>query len=248
MSKLSALPATLGHSNRPAQHRARHLKESKMPSPIQENLARARHEIDFACAKSGRLPQSVELLAATKAQPVEKIQEAISCGVKACGENYLQEAEKKISEIGQSVQWHFIGHLQSNKAKKAVELFDCIQSVDSIKLAKKIDSAASKPFPVFIEVNIAQEKSKFGVSPANIPALFSEISKLSNLEVRGLFCMAPFLEPAQVRPHFKKMKSLAAQLGLSELSMGMSNDFPVAVEEGSTTVRLGTALFGKREK
>lgn len=219
-----------------------------MSNLIEENLLKTRGQINSACAKYGRDLESVSILAATKDQPVERIREAISLGVNFCGENYLQDAEKKISEIGSLVEWHFIGHMQSNKAKRAVELFDCIQSVDSAKLARKISDAAENPFPIFIEVNIGGEKSKFGVFPEKLAPLHQEISQLPNLKIRGLFCMAPFVAPEQTRPFFQKMAQLAKQLSLKELSMGTSNDFAVAVEEGSTMIRLGTAIFGEREK
>jgi pyridoxal phosphate enzyme (YggS family) len=219
-----------------------------MPSTISQNLATIRKQISTACTKSGRKPEEVSILAATKGRTVDQVNEVIAAGISVCGENYLQEAEKKIAEIGSKVEWHFIGHLQSNKAKKAVELFDCIQSVDSAKLAGKINDAAEKPFPVFIEVNIGEEKTKFGVLPKNVATLFQEIKELPNLKIRGLFCMAPFVEPEHARSFFQKMKQLTNQLSLKELSMGMSNDFAIAVEEGATTIRLGTAIFGKREK
>ncbi len=215
---------------------------------IEQNLVAIRARIDEAFAKHNRAPSEVQILAATKTQPVEKIQRAISAGIKVCGENYLQEAEKKILEIGNAVEWHFIGHLQSNKAKKAVELFDCIQGVDSLKLAQKISNAVQKPFPIFIEVNIGEEKSKFGVLPQNFATLYTEIMQIPNIEVRGLMCMAPFVSKVETRPFFQKMKQLATEQSIKELSMGMSNDFEVAVEEGATMPRLGTAIFGKREK
>ncbi len=214
---------------------------------ISQNFAAISKNIAAACAKAGRSASEVRLLAATKAQPIEKINAAISAGVRICGENYVQEAEQKIKEIGGRVEWHFIGHLQSNKAQKAVELFSCIQSVDSLKLAQKINDAAAGKFQIFIEVNIAAEKSKFGVLPENVHSFYNEIKKLPNLQVKGLFCMAPFLPPEQARQYFKKMRQLAQQLGLRELSMGMSNDYQIAIEEGSTMLRLGTALFGERE-
>lgn len=221
-------------------------QDSLAEKKVKENFAAIQKNIAIACTKVGRNPSEVGILAATKAQPFEKIKAAIAGGIVICGENYLQEAEKKINEIGRDVQWHFIGHLQGNKSKKAVELFDCIQTVDSITLASKISSAAEKPFPIFIEVNIAKEKSKFGVLPENLQSFFDEIKKLSNLQIRGLMCIAPFLSPEQARPYFQRMRQLAQQLGLKELSMGMSNDYIVAVEEGSTMARIGTALLGKR--
>ena len=215
---------------------------------LDKNFSSVKARTANACKRAGRNPSEVEILAATKGRNIEQIRQATSAGISICGENYLQEAEKKIAEIGNQVGWHFIGHLQNNKAKKAVALFDCIQSVDSVKLARKISAAAEKPFPIFIEVNIGEEKTKFGVLPENAAPLHREISRLPNLKIRGLFCMAPFVEPEQARPYFQKMAQLAQQLSLKELSMGMSNDFAVAIEEGATMVRLGTAIFGKGEK
>jgi hypothetical protein len=188
----------------------------------------------------------LKILAASKSQPIEKIREAKEAGIALFGENYLQEAGKKISEFP-GLEWHFIGHLQSNKAKKAVSLFQCIQTLDSTKLAGKISDAAEKPFPVFIEVNIAKEKTKFGVTPEKLPEFHKQLNQFPNLDIRGLFCMAPFLPKEQTRPFFQKMPSLAQKLSLKELSMGMSNDYTVAAEEGATLLRLGTALFGKRQ-
>lgn len=214
---------------------------------VKENFFEIEKAIAESCARAGRNANEVKILAATKSQPIEKIQVAIEAGIKICGENYVAEAEKKINEIGNAVEWHFIGHLQSNKVKKAVELFDCIHSVDSLKLAQKINNSVTVPFPVFIEVNIGREESKFGILPEDVPSFYREIAKLHNLEVKGLFCMAPFLSAEQIRPHFQKMRQLAEQLSLKELSMGMSNDYLAAVEEGSTMIRIGTALFGKRD-
>jgi pyridoxal phosphate enzyme (YggS family) len=221
--------------------------QDSVADEVRENFAAIKKNVAEACARAGRSPADVQILAATKAQPVEKIRAAIDAGISACGENYLQEAERKINEIGRAVEWHFIGHLQGNKAKKAVQLFDCIQSLDSIKLAGKIDAAALSPLPVFVEVNIAKEESKFGVSPAGLPEFLASLEEFRNLQVRGLFCMAPFLPSGQTRPCFRKMRQLAARFSLGELSMGMSNDYAVAVQEGSTMVRIGTALFGERK-
>ncbi len=213
----------------------------QMPS-VKESLEKIREKISLAPH-----PQKAKILAASKSQPIEKIQEAAAAGVKLFGENYLQEAEKKISQEP-NLEWHFIGHLQTNKAKKAVELFKCIQTVDSLKLAKKINDASPKPFPVFLELNIASEKNKFGIKPEKLEPFFANLKQFQNLEVKGLFCMAPFMPKEQTRPFFQKMRSLSQTLSLKELSMGMSNDYTIAIEEGATMVRIGTALFGEREK
>jgi len=223
-------------------------KTISVAKKVKEDFSKIEKVVAESCTKARRNPGEVRILAATKSQPIEKIQAAIEAGIKICGENYVAEAEEKINKIGKAVEWHFIGHLQSNKTKKAVGLFDCIQSVDSLKLAKKIDNTASKPFPIFIAVNIGKEKSKFGVLPENLCSLYSEITKFPNLDVRGLFCIAPFLPSEQTRIYFQKMKQLAEQLSLKELSMGMSRDYTVAIEGGSTMIRLGTTLFGKRKE
>lgn len=211
------------------------------------NLAEIKKNIELSCVKAGRNSNSVKIVAATKGQSVEKINSVIANGIKFCGENYVKEAEKKINEIGNRAEWHFIGHLQSNKVKKAVEIFDCIQTLDSVKLAKKIDGIAEKPFPVLIEVNIGKEKSKFGISPENVFSFYNSLNDFHNLNIKGLFCLAPFVSAEQAREHFQLMKQLNSKLCLSELSMGMSNDYFVAIEEGSTMIRIGTALFGERK-
>ena len=227
------------------------MPEMQVPCParaviamqIEENLAKIKVNIANACSIAGRQADQVKILAATKGRSIGQIQAAMSAGITLFGENYLQEAEKKISTLP-NAEWHFIGHLQSNKAKKAVELFSCIQSVDSLKLASRIDAETENPFPVFIEVNIAEEKSKFGVKPAELTSFHNSLTEFRNLELRGLMCMAPFVEAEQTRGFFQKMKQLAEQLSLSELSMGMSNDYQIAVEENATIIRLGNAIFG----
>ncbi|MCX6799184.1 MAG: YggS family pyridoxal phosphate-dependent enzyme [Candidatus Diapherotrites archaeon] len=222
---------------------------------IKENLYRINEQIKQACAAAGRSPSGVSILAATKSQPIEKIHAAVAAGIKICGENYLQEAERKINEIGSCVEWHFIGHLQSNKAKKAGHLFDVVQTVDSAKLASRLNDAAEKKLPVLVEVNIGEEAQKFGVMPAGLAAFIRSLSELKNLEIQGLMCMPPLLPPEQARAYFKRMFSFFQQLKILNqqnlnpkiLSMGMSNDFAVAVEEGATMVRIGTALLGERK-
>lgn len=226
---------------------------------ISQNLREIRRNIASACAVSGRNSGEISILAAAKSQPPEKILSAVSAGITIFGENYLQEAEKKISEIGRNVQWHFIGHLQANKAKKAAQLFGMVQTVDSLKVAQKLDAASvseNKILPILIEVNIGEEPQKFGVLPAGIPEFVRSLSGLKNLEIRGLMCMPPLLPAEQTRPYFKKMSCLFRQLKAVKqnnlnpaiLSMGMSADYTAAVEEGSTMVRIGTALFGERKK
>jgi len=190
--------------------------------------------------------------AATKTRSVEEIKEAISAGITIIGENYVQEAEDKFKELKGKVKIHCIGHLQTNKVKKAVEIFDMIETVDSLKIAKEIDKKTSKVMPILIEVNSGKEKSKNGCMPEDVEKLVEECSKLKNIKVKGLMTMAPYFEdPEKDRPYFKETKKLFDNLkekyDLSILSMGMSHSYKVAIEEGATMVRLGTIIFGSRE-
>jgi len=211
---------------------------------IKKNIDFIKSRIDSTCLQNKIEPSAVSLLAATKTQNVETIKEAVNFGVKICGENYLKEAEAKIPLI-KNVDWHFIGHLQSNKAKKAVELFDCIESVDTVKLARKINDAATDKFPIFLSVNIGEEENKFGVKPNAVEDFFLEVKELENLDVKGLFCMAPYVKDTS--KYFQTMSNLSTKLKLSELSMGMSNDYLTAIKNGSTIVRLGSSIFGERD-
>jgi len=227
---------------------------------IQENLERVRQQIEAAANGCGRDPDAVQLVAVSKTVPVERVRQAIDAGVTVLGENYVQEARDKIEALSDcEVRWHFIGHLQSNKAKYAVALFDLIHSVDSVKLAAEIDKRAAKigkKQPVLVQVNIAEEESKSGVSAEQSDALVKEISAFEHLEVRGLMTMPPFFnQPERVRPYFRTLRRLRDRIRkmaipgieLNELSMGMTGDFQVAIEEGATLVRIGTAIFGERD-
>ena len=200
------------------------------------------------------IPENVKIVAATKKQPTEKIREAVQAGIKVIGENTVQEAGKKFSEFDFPVEKHFIGHLQSNKAKKAVELFDLIQSVDSLKLAKKIDCAcieAKKQMPVLIELN-SGEKQKFGLEKEKVFELAEEIKKMNQINLKGLMFVAPFFEEQEkTAPFFAEAKRVFVELksnqGLIEfLSMGMTNDYKTAIKQGSNMVRIGTKIFGER--
>lgn len=200
------------------------------------------------------IPKNVKLVAATKTQPTERIRQAVQAGIKIIGENTVQEAELKFKEFDFKVEKHFIGHLQSNKAKKAVELFDCIQSVDSFKLAKKIDSAcmeSEKKINVFIELN-SGEKQKFGVKKEEIIELAEEINELNQINFQGLMFVAPFFpEPEKTAPFFAEAKKVFVELksmhnSVEFLSMGMTNDFRVAIENGSNMIRIGTKIFGEK--
>ncbi len=199
------------------------------------------------------IPKKVKVVAATKKQPTENIKQAVEAEIKIIGENIIQEAEKKFSEFDFEVEKHFIGNLQSNKAKKAVELFNCIQSVDSIKLAKKIDSACldfGKKMPVFIELNLGEEQ-KFGVKKENLLELSEEINSLHQIQLNGLMFVAPFFEePKKAAPFFIKAKKefdeMKRHFPLEFLSMGMTQDYSVAIENGSNMIRVGTKIFGER--
>jgi pyridoxal phosphate enzyme (YggS family) len=220
-------------------------------------LAKIQDAIAAAAQKSNRDPAEIELVAVSKTQPVEAIREAMRAGITLFGENKVQEARGKIEELGSGV-WHLIGHLQSNKAKDAVRLFDSIDSVDRLDLAEEINlraEALGKTQNVLLQVNIAGESTKFGCPPDAARALAEKINDLPRLCLRGLMTIAPFSpEPEKSRPHFSGLRELRdtiqAESGLllPVLSMGMSGDYKVAIEEGSTSVRIGTALFGERIK
>jgi len=216
-----------------------------------------RRRIAAAARKAGRDPLAVKLVAVSKTVDLERIKEARDAGQKIFGENYLQEARGKIEALGEAASWHFIGHLQSNKAKAAVALFDLIHGVDSLKLARALDAAAArtdKVQDILIQINLGGEETKSGASPDAAPALLREIARLPHLRVAGLMTMPPwFTDPEVVRPYFRGLRELRERLlpleicPLPELSMGMSGDFEAAIEEGATLVRIGTAIFGRRE-
>ncbi|NTV15045.1 MAG: YggS family pyridoxal phosphate-dependent enzyme [Desulfobulbaceae bacterium] len=228
-------------------------------SGIRANLEEIRNRIDRAARKAGRDPERVRLVAVSKKVSVELLREAMDYGQHLFGENYLQEAEVKIAELGSGCEWHFIGHLQSNKATQAAGLFDLIETVDRLKVATALDrslSGSGRVLPVLLQVNIGREPQKSGVLPEAAAGLLRQLQELPNLLVRGLMVMPPFLAEAEaVRPFFRSTRELAAKLseqgllpptGEVELSMGMSGDYQVAVAEGATLVRVGTALFGAR--
>jgi PLP dependent protein len=205
------------------------------------------------------LPQGVELVAAAKTRTAEEILRAIDAGVKIVGENYVREAFDVFQTIGEIVNWHFIGHLQKNKVKKAVEIFDMIETVDSYQLAREIDKRCSKIakiMPVLIEINSGREKQKFGVLPETAIDLVKKISKLSNIKILGLMTMGPrFGNPENSRPYFIETRQLFEKtkelnipcVEMKYLSMGMTNSYKIAIEEGSNIVRIGSKIFGQRE-
>jgi len=222
------------------------------------NIENVRQRIAAACARVNRDPSSVTLLAVTKTQPPEVVAEAAALGLTIFGENKVQEAKGKIPQCSGRLAWHMIGHLQTNKARDAVALFSMIQSVDSLHLAEELNrraEQASKTVPILLEVNIVGEASKFGYEPEQLLMDFKQLNALPRLEVHGLMTVPPWTPlPERVRPVFKRLCELKLQceqvLGapLPHLSMGMTGDFEIAIEEGATLVRIGTALFGERPK
>jgi pyridoxal phosphate enzyme (YggS family) len=228
-----------------------------------EHLASIKRRIALACARTGRDASEVTLMGVTKTVTPELIKYAIEGGLRVIGENRVQEAASKIIELKVStsyynVEWHLIGHLQSNKARRAVELFGAIQTIDSLKLAERLNNLAGesdKRLPVFIEVNLGNEISKSGIALREVLQLSEQMVNFANLELRGLMAVPPFLDnPQDVRPFFRRLRELrdeAQRIGIvgekfNDLSMGMTSDFEVAIEEGATLVRIGTALFGAR--
>jgi len=222
------------------------------------NLNSIQQRIRAACERAGRATDSVTLLAVSKTHPPETIREAADCGQILFGENKIQEAKAKIPLCPGKCRWHFIGHLQSNKVRDAVELFGMIQSVESLSLAQEINKRceqAAKRMPVLLEVNVGGESSKSGYEPEKLLSELKELDNLPRIEIQGLMTVPPWApEMEKARPHFRKLRQLKeraeAVLGapLPHLSMGMSGDFEVAIEEGATLVRIGTALFGPRRK
>ena len=224
-----------------------------MPN-IAENLEAVRQLIDAAARKTGRTGDDITLVTVTKTRSVAEIKQAIACGVTDIGENYVQEAEIKYGEIGDAVKWHMIGHLQRNKARHAVEFFDMIHSVDDESLAAEISrrgQAIGKHIDVLVEVRISGESTKFGADALEALRLAEAISNLPGIRVLGLMGMAPFVDdPEQTRPYFSRLRTLWDKLPDEQrlyLSMGMTQDFEIAIEEGSNMVRIGTAIFGPRE-
>jgi hypothetical protein len=224
---------------------------------IADNLARLHEQIAEACRRSNRPESEVALMAVSKIHPVEVILEAYAAGQRLFGENRVQEFQEKSQHLNglADAKFHLIGPLQSNKTNRAAELFDSIDSVDSIKIAQRLNSAAAalnKKLPILIEVKLSHEESKHGLAPDELPELLAAMKGLDSIETVGLMTVPPWSEDAEpARPYFRELRRLRdesqkAHPMLTQLSMGMSNDFVVAIEEGSTCVRVGTALFGKR--
>ncbi|MCP4716363.1 MAG: YggS family pyridoxal phosphate-dependent enzyme [Deltaproteobacteria bacterium] len=226
---------------------------------IANNLHAIQERVEAAARKSGRNPDDIKLVAVSKTKPPELVRQAIDAGAAILGENYIQEAREKIELLGREVAWHFIGHLQSNKAKYAAGLFDLIHSVDSFRLAEALSKAAAKQNKtqaILIQVNTSGETTKSGAAAAETRALINEIAPLPHIAIKGLMTMPPWSDdPEDARPYFIQLRTLRDELtgtvpetvSLTELSMGMSTDFEVAIEEGATLVRVGTSIFGARK-
>ena len=225
---------------------------------VAANYRKVIDRISEAALRAGRNPREIKLLAAAKSQSVELVQVAIAAGVRLIGENYVQEAESKRQVISDTVEWHMIGHLQRNKVKAALNTFELIQSLDSMALALELDKEGrrnGKTVSTLIEVNLGDEASKSGIGQDEVAELLKRVGDLSHVRVEGFMAVPPFKEkPEEIRPYFRALKDLQVELqrlvpnvSLNQLSMGMTHDYPIAVEEGATIVRIGTALFGPRK-
>jgi hypothetical protein len=231
---------------------------------VATRLAEIEERIEAACRRAGRHRRDVTLIGVTKTFPASIVAEGIAAGLRTLGENRVQEAAGKIAELdelcrSQGVDWHLIGHLQSNKVRRAVELFDAIHSIDSLRLAERVEAVCAeknRTMPILIEVNLGGEASKAGAGPEEIVPLCRAVARLPHLELLGLMTVPPFLDdPEAVRPYFRQLRDLLTQMrergevgeSCRHLSMGMSHDFETAIEEGATFVRIGTALFGTRD-
>jgi hypothetical protein len=217
---------------------------------LPERLAAVRERIQRSAERARRDPAAITLLAVTKVFPAAVIREAYRLGLREFGENYVQEFEGKFPEVSDlpAARFHLIGHLQSNKSKKAAELFQVIQTVDSPRLARRLNETG-RAFDVMLEVKLSEEEAKSGADPASLPELIAAVRECPNLRLLGLMTMPPWSDdPEASRPYFRRLRELALQHELEQLSMGMSHDLETAIEEGSTCVRIGTALFGKRRK
>jgi len=225
---------------------------------LQEQLTYVQKDINDACVRGNRNREDVTLIAVSKTKPVSTLQEAYDLGVRVFGENKVQELVDKYEALPKDIHWHMIGHLQRNKVKYIIDKVDCIHSVESVRLAETIEKEAAKHdriIDVLVEVNVAGEDSKFGLSPEEVPAFVEEIAKFPHLRVNGLMTIAPFVDnPEENRPIFKVLKELSVDIAsknidnvtMNVLSMGMTNDYQVAIEEGATMVRVGTGIFGER--
>ncbi len=220
-------------------------------SLLPQHLQQVEERIARAAARAGRQRAEVTLIAVTKVFPAAAVREAYAAGLREFGENYVQEFERKHPDLSglEGARFHLIGHLQSNKARRAAELFQVIQTVDSPKLARRLDESAAAPLEVMIEVKLSEEQSKSGAAPEELLSLIDAIRACPRLRLTGLMTMPPWSDDPEIsRPYFRRLRELAARHALPNLSMGMSHDFEAAIEEGATHIRVGTALFGPRKK
>ena len=228
-----------------------------MTESLLQRLEEVEKRIETAARKVGRAASEITLIAVSKTHPVSVLREAIAAGARVFGENKVREAESKITEIGReagAAQWHLIGHLQSNKARKAVRLFDAIHSIDSVELAERLERICIEEkrasLPVFAQADLASEATKSGISEKDLPELIEFLRRCRHLKLEGLMVLPPFFEEAErARPFFRRLRELRDELEPGgKLSMGMSHDFEIAIEEGATHVRVGTAIFGERAR
>ena len=220
-----------------------------MQNLFEQNLARVRQRIAAACGRAGRRPEEVRLVAVTKTFSADVVRSALRAGVQDIGENRVQELREKAEQISEPVRWHLIGHLQSNKARIAARLCEVIQTVDSVELAERISHeavASGKEIEILIQVNVGGEEQKSGVQPSKAHTLAGSIRRLDGLRLTGLMTIPPIADENQTRAYFRRLRQLRDELGLAELSMGMTDDFEMAIEEGSTLIRVGRAIFGER--
>uniref|UniRef100_A0A7C4TJN2 Pyridoxal phosphate homeostasis protein n=1 Tax=candidate division WOR-3 bacterium TaxID=2052148 RepID=A0A7C4TJN2_UNCW3 len=222
---------------------------------VADNILRLKERISISAERAHRNPEEITIVAVTKTVSVEKIEEAINAGIKIIGENRVQEAKEKFTLIGNKVQWHLVGHLQTNKVKDAIKIFSLIHSLDSLKLAQEIEKRAEKSVDCLIEVNTSKEPTKFGIKPEELFEFYESIKDFKKIKVLGLMTIGPgwaITDPESSRPCFKLLHDLRDELSQSFdqqfpiLSMGMTSDFEVAIEEGSNMIRIGTAIFGPR--
>lgn len=223
---------------------------------IEQNVAQLKKKIDAAATKVDRNPDEITIVAVAKTIPVPQIEEAIACGIRIIGENRVKEAKGKYSAIGDRVDWHMVGHLQTNKVKDALKIFSLIHSLDSVRLAQEINNRATEQIDCLIEVNTSKELSKFGLSPHKLFDFYESIKSMGNLNILGLMTIGPgwaIQDPEASRPCFRLLHDLRDELSqefdrpFPLLSMGMTSDYEVAIEEGSNVVRIGTAIFGPRQ-
>ena len=224
-----------------------------MKAQLAKNLAAVQHRIEHAASWAGRKANEIKLVAVSKTHPASVLSEALAAGIKTLGENKVQEGQEKIPVVGrENAEWHLIGHLQSNKARKAVQLFDVIESLDSLELAERLERICLEEgragLSVFIQVDLANEETKSGIPETDLPKLVEFLKGCKVLKLDGFMIVPPFFDEAEdVRPYFQRLRSIRDELlPNGGLSMGMSHDFEIAIEEGSTVVRVGTAIFGQR--